>query len=122
MSNGNPSDPNSLHYWDPQRNQYVNCMRAVGSILQSYDTDQKFPLLGFGGKYNKDALGQYVSHCFALNGDIYNPEVVGVEGCVQVYRKALPRCYLYGPSQFRELLPFVMGFCSGNAEASSQLH
>lgn len=41
-------------------------------ILENYDSDKKFTLLGFGGR----APGlDYTSHCFALNGDIFNPEV-----------------------------------------------
>ena len=40
ISNGKVNDPNSLHYLDPQRNQYDQAMRAVGYILQNYDHDQ----------------------------------------------------------------------------------
>ena len=47
-------------------------MQAVGAILQSYDTDQKFPLYGFGGKLLDSKAA---SHCFALNGNIFDPEV-----------------------------------------------
>lgn len=64
--------PDSLHYWQPHKNAYLRAISAVGNILQNYDHDQQFPTYGFGGKYpgaNK------VSHCFALNGNIYKPEV-----------------------------------------------
>ena len=50
-------------------------MQAVGHILENYDSDQKFPLYGFGGKL-KD--GTAASHCFALNGNIFNPEVATI--------------------------------------------
>jgi hypothetical protein len=50
-------------------------MEAIGEILQSYVTDQKIPLLGFGAKLQgKDSA----SHCFALNGDLINPEVENI--------------------------------------------
>lgn len=39
LSNGSPNMPNSLHYLDPQKNQYDQAMRAVGYILQNYDND-----------------------------------------------------------------------------------
>jgi hypothetical protein len=39
LSNGAPSNPQSLHYLDPQKNQYDQAMRAVGSILSNYDND-----------------------------------------------------------------------------------
>ena len=38
-SNGNPTDPSSLHYMDPAKpNQYMQALMAVGSICQDYDT------------------------------------------------------------------------------------
>lgn len=49
LSNGNQLNPNSLHFLGPN-NSYINSIRAVGSILQNYDTDQKFPVYGFGAK------------------------------------------------------------------------
>jgi hypothetical protein len=36
-----------------------------------------FPVYGFGGKIGNHPEGK-PSHCFALNGDIYKPEVAGV--------------------------------------------
>merc|ERR1712107_585459 len=49
-SNGNPASPSSLHYNDPSGNpnQYLTAIRAVGDIIQDYDTDKLFPALGFG--------------------------------------------------------------------------
>jgi len=32
-----------------------------------------------------------VSHCFAANGDIFNPEVYGVEGVVQAYKNSIQK-------------------------------
>jgi len=29
------------------------------------------------------------SHCFALNGDIFDPECDGIEGVVSAYQKAI---------------------------------
>ena len=38
-SNGNPSTPSSLHYYQPnQLNQYAAAIQAVGEIIQDYDT------------------------------------------------------------------------------------
>jgi hypothetical protein len=45
------------------------------SILQNYSQNKQFPVYGFGGKLKGD---KEASHCFALNGDIFNPEVNGV--------------------------------------------
>ena len=48
LSNGRPDNPGSLHYLDMQKNEYLNAIRSVGSILQYYDTDKQIPVLGFG--------------------------------------------------------------------------
>ena len=85
LSNGKPNNPNSLHFWGPS-NQYEQTIRTVGSILQTYDSDQKFPVYGFGGQVPIGSSGTGVtSFCFALNGNIFNPEVVGIEGVVAAY-------------------------------------
>ena len=41
-SNGPPNDPRSLHYRDPRGadNQYMTAIRAVGSIIQDYDSGE----------------------------------------------------------------------------------
>uniref|UniRef100_A0A4W5QD83 C2 domain-containing protein n=1 Tax=Hucho hucho TaxID=62062 RepID=A0A4W5QD83_9TELE len=63
-SNGNPSQSTSLHYMNPyQMNAYAMALKAVGEIIQDYDSDKMFPALGFGAKLPPD--GQ-VSHEFPL--------------------------------------------------------
>ncbi|KAJ1561328.1 Copine-8, partial [Nowakowskiella sp. JEL0078] len=44
-ANGDPSDPNSLHYISPtgELNEYQKAIAAVGPILESYDLDKRFP-------------------------------------------------------------------------------
>jgi hypothetical protein len=76
-------------------------MQAVGSILQNYDTDQKFPLYGFGGTERNAAE---VMHCFALNGNIFNPEVMGIDNCISAYQASLQRYSLFGPTWFSSVL------------------
>ena len=51
-SNGSPTDPKSLHYNQDHNkpNQYVQAIRAVGDIVQDYDTDKLFPVYGFGAR------------------------------------------------------------------------
>lgn len=70
-SNGEPSDPGSLHFinaYNPQvMNQYESAIFSVGNILLQYDADQLVPTFGYGGvpSYSVD---RKVSHCFSLNG------------------------------------------------------
>jgi len=47
------------------------------------------------------------SHCFALNGDIFDPEVDGIEGVVEVYKNAIRKVKLNGPTYFSEVIKLV---------------
>lgn len=78
-SNGNPQLLESLHYIDPARpNQYVRAITAVGEIIEDYDTDKYFPVLGFGARLPPDHTK--VSHEFFVNGDKTNPFCYRVAG------------------------------------------
>ena len=79
-SNGLPSNPNSLHNMNFNRNEYLQALRAVGNILQYYDSDKEIPCYGFGAKIGKIQGYGRASHCFALNGDIFAPECNGMDG------------------------------------------
>jgi hypothetical protein len=109
-SNKDSNLPDSLHsFVDPQKpNDYVKVIRSVGDILQSYDQDRKISVYGFGARlpptYN------HTSHCFACNGDFFDPEVVGVEEIINVYRKALDSVVLHGPTNFHEIIKLVADF------------
>lgn len=50
LSNGLPSDKNSLHYLSEGYNSYQTVICAVGSIVEAYDSDCMFPVFGFGAK------------------------------------------------------------------------
>ena len=88
-SNGNPQDPSSLHFRNPNGiNPYVIAIRAVGEIIQDYDTDKQFPALGFGAQVPPS---MQVLHEFYLNGHPDNPYCAGVDGVLQAYYSALSR-------------------------------
>ena len=40
LSNGNPSERDSLHYLDMNKNEYLHAIKSVGNILQYYDSDK----------------------------------------------------------------------------------
>lgn len=79
------------------KNQYTDAITSTLNILKDYDSDQLFPVYGFGGKVPG---GDKPSHCFALNGDIYDPECKGVDGVLNVYKNYLKHGKLYGPTNF----------------------
>jgi copine 5/8/9 len=104
-SNGDPRSPTSLHYMDPyQPNLYARALRAVGDIIQDYDTDKLFPALGFGAKVPPDG---HVSHEIFLNGHPTNPYCQGVEGVLQAYYRTLQAVQLYGPTNFAPVINHV---------------
>ncbi|KAG7153993.1 Copine-8-like 2, partial [Homarus americanus] len=96
-SNGNPQTAHSLHYINPGApNQYVRAIQSVGEIIEDYDTDKYFPVLGFGARMPPDF--QKVSHEFFVNGDTSNPY-----------------CYrLYGPTNFAPIINHVARFATSS--------
>lgn len=44
------------------------------------------------------------SHCFAVNGDIFDPECDGIEGVLDAYKNALNKISFYGPTHFSDVL------------------
>ncbi|KAM1095594.1 hypothetical protein EV2_010763 [Malus domestica] len=97
-SNGDPRNPESLHYIDPngRPNSYQQAITEVGPVIQFYDADKSFPAWGFGGR----TANGTVSHCFNLNGDSSESEVVGVEGIMAAYANAQRDVALSEPTLF----------------------
>lgn len=94
LSNGDPRARNSLHNAELAKNQYYQALRSVGDILQFYDADKQFPTFGFGGKLHlgvkyEATATQEVSHCFACNGNIFDPECDGLDGVLEAYSNSL---------------------------------
>jgi hypothetical protein len=104
-SNGHPSDSNSLHHLAPggdSLNQYEKCIRAVGEILCPYDSDQLFPVVGFGAK-----IEGIVQHCFPLTLDHNAPCVQGLDGILGAYQHALHHVELSGPTLFSRVITYA---------------
>uniref|UniRef100_G1KKI0 C2 domain-containing protein n=1 Tax=Anolis carolinensis TaxID=28377 RepID=G1KKI0_ANOCA len=102
---GNPSQSTSLHYMNPyQLNAYAMALKAVGEIIQDYDSDKMFPALGFGAKIPPDSR---VSHEFPLNGNSDNPHCSGIEGILEAYHQSLKTVQLYGPTNFAPVVNHV---------------
>lgn len=100
-SNGDPRREGTPHYFHPPEsrewNDYEKAIFAVGSILAKYDSDQQFPVWGFGAKYN-----DIVRHCFQCGTEV---EVQGVQGIMDAYRGVFrtPLTMSY-PTQFTEVI------------------
>uniref|UniRef100_A0A4W5RJJ0 C2 domain-containing protein n=1 Tax=Hucho hucho TaxID=62062 RepID=A0A4W5RJJ0_9TELE len=113
---GNPTQPTSLHYMSPyQMNAYAMAMKAVGEIIQDYDSDKMFPALGFGAKLPPDGR---VSHEFALNGNPQNPYCAGVDGVMEAYYQSLKSVCLYGPTNFSPVINHVARYAASVKDGS----
>ena len=107
-SNKDPTVPGSLHSFndpDGNPNDYVRAIHSVVDILQHYDSDKKVPVYGFGARL--PPLFSHCSHCFACNGDYFNPEVTGTDEIIRVYREAVSAVALHGPTNFHEIVRLV---------------
>ncbi|CAI2192152.1 2782_t:CDS:10 [Funneliformis geosporum] len=98
-SNGDPRSPESSHYIGNRENDYQQAIRSVGTILEKYDSDKMIPVYGFGGKFNGN-----LSHTYPLNDNFENPEVFGVDGIMEVYRKTINNVVLDGPTNFSPII------------------
>ena len=78
-SNGDPRKPGTLHHIDDYSlNDYEKSITSILGILSKFDSDKKYPVLGFGAKY-----GGVVRHCFQCGP---TEEAVGLEGVLAAYR------------------------------------
>ncbi len=99
-SNGDPCLEGTLHYRCPngeQLNDYEKALTAVGSIVARYDSDQRFPVLGFGAK-NKNEI----QHCFQVGT---SSESIGIHGVLESYRSVFSTgLVMSGPMVFEEVI------------------
>ncbi|RZF42501.1 hypothetical protein LSTR_LSTR004420 [Laodelphax striatellus] len=115
-SNGDPSDPVSLHYTAGVRqNCYEQAILEVVSIIQDYDSDKAFPVLGFGARLPPNGS---VSHEFFVNMSPSNPYCYGVSGVLEAYRTSLRQIQLYGPTNFAPVIRHVTQFAQTYQDGS----
>jgi len=110
-SNGDPRRPGTLHYIHPdgQLNDYEKALTAVGSIVARYDSDQMFPVLGFGAKYSG-----VIRHCFQVGNA---PELRGIAGILEAYRGVFRTgLTMSGPTVFAE----VINYAANHARSKQQ--
>eukprot|EP00540_Astrosyne_radiata_P020188 CAMPEP_0116857246 /NCGR_PEP_ID=MMETSP0418-20121206/20429_1 /TAXON_ID=1158023 /ORGANISM="Astrosyne radiata, Strain 13vi08-1A" /LENGTH=579 /DNA_ID=CAMNT_0004490873 /DNA_START=62 /DNA_END=1801 /DNA_ORIENTATION=- len=113
-SNGDPRKPGTLHHFSHggEKNDYEKAITSILNILSSYDSDQKYPVYGFGAKY--DGI---VRHCFQCGSE---PEVQGVDGVMdayhQVFRSGL---IMSAPTVFTEVIQTAAAKAASAQEAAN---
>ncbi|KAG6701552.1 hypothetical protein I3842_08G171000 [Carya illinoinensis] len=122
-SNGNPWNPDSLHYIDPsgQLNSYqkfdqVACFQYPICFLECLRKTSLFVLVCFGGK----TFDGTISHCFNLNGIAGSFEVEGVEGIMYAYASALHYVTLAGPTLFGQVIKTAAQIASQSVSYNSK--
>jgi hypothetical protein len=86
--------------------------------LQYYNSSKMINLYGFGGALPQ--APQRASHCFALNGNIFNPRVNGIPEVINTYHQAIKGANLYGPTYFSSVLEQITSLAE--SEIVSQSH
>jgi len=109
-SNGDPRKPGTLHHIDPNSmNDYEKAISSIVEILSKYDSDQKFPVLGFGAKYDG-----VVRHAFQVGPE---EESHGVQGVLKAYESVFKSgLIMSSPTKFTE----VMQVAAARAQSSLQ--
>ena len=105
-SNGNPEEPTSLHYkYGETPNDYDKAIKSCGDILAYYDSDQLFPVYGFGGiPQGKDKF----SHCFNINFVEDDGNIAGINNVLKFYKESLDKVKLHGPTYFAPVIKKVI--------------
>lgn len=112
-SNGDPRRPGTLHHFSQtgQMNGYEKAITGVGGILAKYDTDQMFPVYGFGAKYDG-----VVRHCFQVGPE---KEVHGVKGILDAYKGTFRTpLTMSGPTVFTEVISLAAAQAKSRQEAN----
>ena len=105
-SNGEPNDPSSLHYMlEDKKNDYEIAIKSCADIIAFYDSDQLFPVYGFGG----NPIGsEEVSHCFNINFNKDDPNIHEVDNIIKFYKESLTKVKLNGPTYFSYVIKKVI--------------
>jgi len=115
-SNGNPQSQDSLHYINPRgMNPYESAIDSVGRIIEDYDSDKLFPVIGFGARLPPDGR---VSHEFYVNGHPSNPYCERISGVLAAYRSCISKIQLYGPTNFAPTINHVANVAKNFVDGS----
>lgn len=92
-----------------QPNQYQIALKSVGEICQDYDSDKRFPALGFGAKIPPQGA---VSMEFHLNFHPSDPHCFRIDGVMEAYQNAIRCVQLYGPTNFTPVINHVARYAT----------
>ena len=100
-SNGDSKYSDSLHYIKNGLNDYENAIISCGNILKYYDSDQMYPVYGFGAYIPNKNGTQF---CFPLNLNDEDPEIHTIDEISSTYRKNITKFSFSGPTNFAPIV------------------
>ena len=113
MSNENENTP-SLHHKNREvQNDYEKAIRSCVNIIANYDSDQLFPVYGFGGI---PPGKKEVSHCFNVNFSENDPNIKGIDNVIKFYKESLDKIKLYSPTKFEDVIRKVISNIKNDLE------
>ena len=84
--------------------EFEEAIMKLGTLMKYYDNDNRIPCIGFGGKlppyYN------VISHCFALNGNFFDPTIDGLENIVKTFRQKTKEIRQHVSSIFVDIINY----------------
>ncbi len=100
-SNEDPNNQNSLHFiYGDKPNAYERAIKACGQIVAYYDSDQLFPVYGYGAMLPGT---QKVNHCFPINFQA-DPNIYTIDGVIKTYKDAIRTVRLFAPTFFAPII------------------
>lgn len=110
-SNGNPSDPRSLHHIQPGKlNQYQRAILSLGEILEKYNNNGVLPCYGFGARLPNGMT----SFDFPLNLNFEAPFLRNYGEMFQCYQGIFSQISLSGPTNFAPLIRAIIEYTTKN--------
>jgi hypothetical protein len=104
-SNGNPTEPNSLHYISNKPNLYQQAITECGRILAMYDSDKIYPVFGFGAILPEQ---KEICHCFPITlAADNNPNIKGIHNIVKCVKDIVPKLTFSEPTLFAPTLRVI---------------
>jgi hypothetical protein len=103
-SNGDPNQPDSLHYFSQvpnMPNPYEQAIQSVGDIIKDYDQSQNYAVYGFGARVPPSGI---VSHKFSVNFNATPGVGGGIPGVLGAYRNCIRQVQLAGPTNFAPII------------------
>ena len=117
----------SLHYKDGETpNDYEKAIKSCVNIVAPYDSDELFPVYGFGGipkAEGKDKIIEgkdKVSHCFNINFSEDDGNIYKVDNILKFYKDSLDKVKLSGPSFLSPVIKKVIDNVKNDLERMSQ--